>query len=338
MPRFSSLDDLRAACLDLPEANSETARLVAGREAQLTKPPGSLGRLEEITAWLAAWQGRNPPRLDAVEILVFAGNHGVTAQGVSAYPADVTAQMVANFASGGAAINQLAREAKANLRVLPLFLDAPTADFTQSPAMSEADFLAAVAEGYGAVPREADLVVLGEMGIGNTTAAAALSAALFGGGARFVGTGTGMDDAGLARKRDAVERALAHHADALSDPLRGAAALGGRELAAILGACLAARHQSIPVLIDGIVSTAAVAPSKVLRADALDHACVAHMSAEAGHRLLLQELNMTPLLDLGMRLGEGSGGAVAVLILRAALACHTGMATFEEASVSGKEG
>jgi nicotinate-nucleotide--dimethylbenzimidazole phosphoribosyltransferase len=338
MPRFSSFDDLRAACLRLPEADSETARLVAAREAQLTKPPGSLGRLEEITAWLAAWQGRNPPRLDIVEILIFAGNHGVTTQGVSAYPADVTAQMVANFASGGAAINQLAHEAKANLRVLPLALDTPTADFTGSPAMSEADFLGAAADGYEAVPREADVLVLGEMGIGNTTAAAALSAALFGGGARFVGTGTGMDDAGLARKRDAVERALTRHADALSDPLCAAAALGGRELAAMLGACLAARHQCIPVLIDGIVSTAAVAPLKVLRADALDHACVGHMSAEAGHCLLLQELGMRPLLDLGMRLGEGSGAAVAVLILRSALACHTGMATFDEAHVSGKEG
>lgn len=337
MPRFSSLDDLRAACLDLPEADSETTRLVAAREAQLTKPPSSLGRLEEITAWLAAWQGRNPPRLDTVEILVFAGNHGVTAQGVSAYPADVTAQMVANFANGGAAINQLAREAKANLRVLPLSLDAPTADFTQAPAMSEAGFLGAVAEGYDAVPRDADLLVLGEMGIGNTTTAAALAGALFGGGARFAGTGTGIDEAGLVRKRDVIERALLHHSGAITDPLGAAAAVGGRELAAMLGACLAARHQSIPVLIDGIVSTAAVAPLKALRADALDHACVAHMSAEAGHRLLLQELGMTPLLDLGMRLGEGSGAAVAVLILRAALACHTGMATFDEAHVSGKE-
>lgn len=338
MPRFSSLDDLRAACLDLPEADGETARLVAEREVELTKPPGSLGRLEEITAWLAAWQRRNPPRLEAVEILVFAGNHGVTDQGVSAYPADVTAQMVANFSSGGAAINQLAREAKANLRVLPLSLDAPTADFTEGPAMSEAEFLAAVGEGYETVPREADLLVLGEMGIGNTTVAAALSAALFGGGARFVGAGTGVDNAGLARKHGVVERALALHADAVPDPLRAAATFGGRELAAILGACLAARHRTVPVMLDGIVSTAAVAPLKLLRADALNHACVGHMSSEPGHRLLLQELAMTPLLDLGMRLGEGSGAAVAILVLRAALSCHTGMATFEEARVSGKQG
>jgi nicotinate-nucleotide--dimethylbenzimidazole phosphoribosyltransferase len=336
MPRFASFDDLRAACLDLPEADRGVAANVARREARLTKPPGSLGRLEEITAWLGAWQGRNPPSLDRVEIMVFAGNHGVTAQGVSAYPPEVTAQMVANFAGGGAAINQLAKAARAELRVVALSLETPTADFTQGPAMSEADFLDAVTAGYDDVSNTADLVILGEMGIGNTTAAAALSGALFGGGARFAGTGTGVDDAGLARKRAAIETALARHAEVLGDPLRVAAALGGRELAAILGACLAARHKRIPVLIDGIVSTAAVAPLKALRTDALDHALAGHLSAEAGHRLLLQELGMTPLLDLGMRLGEGSGAAVALLVLRAALACHTGMATFEEAQVSDK--
>ena len=337
MPRFASFDDLRAACLDLPQADEAARAGVARREARLTKPPGSLGRREEITAWLAAWQGRNPPRLDRVEIMVFAGNHGVTAQGVSAYPPEVTAQMVANFAGGGAAINQLAKLGGAELRVVALSLETPTADFTAEPAMSEAAFLDAVTTGYDDVSSDADLVILGEMGIGNTTAAAALSGALFGGGARFAGLGAGVDDAGLARKRTAIEKALARHRDVLGDPLRAAASLGGRELAAILGACLAARHKRIPVLIDGMVSTAAVAPLKALRADALDHTLAGHMSAEAGHRLLLRELGMTPLLDLGMRLGEGSGAAVALLVLRAALACHTGMATFEEAQVSDKE-
>jgi len=337
MIRFASFADLRAACLDLPEGHKEEAAEVARREARLTKPPGSLGRLEEAVAWLSLWQGRNPPSLDRIKILVFAGNHGVTAQGVSAYPSEVTAQMVANFAAGGAAINQLAREAGAELRVVALSLDEPTADFTQAPAMTEAEFLEAVSTGYDDVSDDADLVVLGEMGIGNTTAAAALAGALFGGGARFAGLGTGVDDGGLARKCAAIETALADHADVLDDPLRTAAALGGRELAAILGACLAARHKCIPVLIDGMVSTASVAPLHVLRADALDHALAGHMSAEAGHRLVLQELKLKPLLDLGMRLGEGSGAAVAILVLRAALACHTGMATFEEAQISDKE-
>jgi nicotinate-nucleotide--dimethylbenzimidazole phosphoribosyltransferase len=337
MTGYNSLSDLRAACLDLPIGYPAAAANVATREAELTKPPRSLGRLEDVVAWLAHWQGRSPPRLDRVEILVFAGNHGVTAQGVSAYPGEVTAQMVANFAAGGAAINQLARVAQAKLRVIPLSLEKPTADFTQEPAMDDRGFLAAVSSGYEAVSPDADLVCLGEMGIGNTTSAAAIAAALFGGGgARWAGRGTGVDDRGLARKQGAIDRALARNQGLLADPLKVAAAFGGRELAAILGAVLAARRQNITVLLDGFVSTAAAAPLMKLRADALSHTWAAHVSAEAGHTLLLEELDLPPLLDLNMRLGEASGAAVAVLILRAALACHAGMATFADAGVSGK--
>jgi nicotinate-nucleotide--dimethylbenzimidazole phosphoribosyltransferase len=259
----------------------------------------------------------------------------VTARGVSAYPAAVTAQMVANFSAGGAAINQLARAADAALRVVALSLDVPTADFTEAPAMTEQQFLAAVAVGHDAVSPQADLICLGEMGIGNTTAAAAIAAALFGGGGgRWAGRGTGVDDEGLARKRATIDRALARHAAVLDDPLRIAAALGGRERAAILGATLAARRHSIPVLLDGFVCTAAVAPLYRLRTDTLAHALAGHVSAEAAHRMLLDALWLSPLLDLNMRLGEGSGAAAALLILRAALACHTGMATFAEAGVS----
>jgi len=261
----------------------------------------------------------------------------VTAQGVSAYPAEVTAQMVANFSAGGAAINQLARTVGANLHVVPLALEQPTADFTQALAMNEDAFLTAVGTGYEAVSSDADLVCLGEMGIGNTTAAAAIAAALFGGGGtRWAGRGTGVDEDGLARKRAAIDLGLAHHAALLRDPLSSAAAFGGRELAAILGATLAARHRRIPVLLDGFVCVAAVAPLAKLRADALDHALAAHVSAEAAHRMLLGELRLAPLLDLGMRLGEGSGAAVAVSVLRAALACHAGMATFAEAGVANR--
>jgi nicotinate-nucleotide--dimethylbenzimidazole phosphoribosyltransferase len=337
MTSFSSFADLRSACTDLPDADENAATAATDRDAQLTKPPRSLGRLEELVFWLARWQGRNPPRLDTVEVLVFAGNHGVTAQGVSAFPAAVTEQMVANFAAGGAAINQLSRVAGASLRVIPLALDEPTVDFTTAPAMDEAAFLSAVASGYVAVAPGTDLVCLGEMGIGNTTAAAAIAAALFGGGgARWAGRGTGVDDDGLARKRAAINAGLAIHADLAGDPLRIAAALGGRELAAILGAALAARRQRIPVVIDGFVCTAAVAPLAKLKPDGLAHAVAGHVSAEAGHRALLDELDMKPLLDLNMRLGEASGAAVAAQVLRAALACHTGMATFADAGVSGK--
>jgi nicotinate-nucleotide--dimethylbenzimidazole phosphoribosyltransferase len=337
MANFASLTDLRALCLDLPGGHPAASAAVAAREDRLTKPPKSLGRLEDLTAFLAHWQGHAPPRLDHVEILVFAGNHGVTAQGVSAYPAEVTVQMVANFSGGGAAINQLARAAGANLRVVPLSLDQPTADFTLAPAMSDDEFLAAVAAGYDAVSPDSDLVILGEMGIGNTTAASALAAASFGGrGVRWAGRGTGVDHDGLQRKRAAIDTALARHTAILNDPLRVAAALGGRELAAILGATLAARRQNIPVILDGFVSTAAVAPLYKLRTDTLAHALAGHVSAEAGHRALLEEMNLKPILDLNMRLGEASGAATALLILRAALACHTGMATFAEAGVSDK--
>jgi nicotinate-nucleotide--dimethylbenzimidazole phosphoribosyltransferase len=334
---FASFAALRAACLDLPTGSPAVAAAVESREARLTKPPGSLGRLERIVAWLAHWQARSPPRLDCVEVLVFAANHGVTGQGVSAYPAAVTGQMVANFAAGGAAINQLARLAGASLRVIPLSLDEPTADFTLAPAMDEVAFLASVCAGYDAVSPQADLVCLGEMGIGNTTAAAAIAAALFGGGgARWAGRGTGIDDAAFARKRAVIDRALSRHAAATRDPLMVAAALGGRELAAILGATLAARRQRIPVLLDGFVCTAAVAPLARLRADTLAHVMAAHVSAEAAHGALLDVLGLEPLLDLGLRLGEGSGATLAVSILRAALACHTGMATFDEAGVSDR--
>ena len=338
MTDFTSFSELRAACLDLPHGNHTASAAVAAREATLTKPPGSLGRLEQLVAWLALWRDFALPRLERVEILVFAGNHGVTRQGVSAYPAEVTAQMVANFSAGGAAINQLARTAGAALRVIPIALDEPTADFTEKPAMSDVEFLAAVMVGYRAVSADSDLICLGEMGIGNTTAAAAIAAALFGGGgARWAGRGTGVDETGLARKRDVIDRGLTRHRDLLHEPLRVAAALGGRELAALLGAVLAARRLRIPVLLDGFVCTAAVAPLAKLRADALAHTLASHVSAEAGHRMLLDELKLKPLLDLGMRLGEASGAALAVNILRAALACHAGMATFGQAGVSDKE-
>ncbi|WP_421912453.1 nicotinate-nucleotide--dimethylbenzimidazole phosphoribosyltransferase [Mesorhizobium sp.] len=334
---FKSLDELRAACLDLPAGSDAAANAVARRQDTLTKPQGSLGRLETIAAWLARWQGRDMPRLDRVKVFVFAGNHGVTAQGVSAFPSEVTVQMVANFAGGGAAINQLARVAGAELDVIPLDLDHPTGDFTQVPAMDETAFLTAVSTGYDAVTQDLDLICFGEMGIGNTTPAAAISAALFGGGAeKWTGRGTGVDDTGLKRKVVAIEAGLRRHAAALSDPLGVAATLGGRELAAILGATLAARHLGIPVLLDGFVCTAAAAPLAKLHPTGLAHTIAAHVSAESGHRGLLEALGLPPLLDLGMRLGEGSGACLAVNIVRSALECHARMASFAEAGVSEK--
>jgi nicotinate-nucleotide--dimethylbenzimidazole phosphoribosyltransferase len=319
----------------LPRPDEAAAAAVARRQARLTKPAGSLGQLEELVGWLARWQRREMPRLDQVDVLVFAGNHGVTAQGVSPFPAEVTAQMVANFQAGGAAINQIANAVGAKLSVVPIALDQPTADFTQGPAMTPPEFRAALAAGFDAVVPGTDLLCLGEMGIGNTTAAAALAAALFGGAGRdWAGRGTGLDAVGVAHKAAVVDRALALHAEAAHDPWEVARRLGGRETAAILGAVLAARRHSIPVLLDGFVCSAAAAPALRLLPDGLDHAMIGHVSAEAGHRRLVRELGRPVLLDLDMRLGEGSGAALAVGILRAAVACHSGMATFAEAGVA----
>ncbi|MFQ3455677.1 nicotinate-nucleotide--dimethylbenzimidazole phosphoribosyltransferase [Bradyrhizobium sp. UFLA01-814] len=334
--QFSTLDDIRGFCRDLPQGDEASAAAATQRQQNLTKPPGSLGRLEEVAIWLARWQRREMPRLDHVTIAVFAGNHGIAERGVSAYPSEVTAQMVANFAAGGAAINQIAKLAGAELRVEPLELARPTRDFTTGPAMDAADFLVALDTGWRTVPEQCDLLVVGEMGIANTTVAATLCAALMGGrGVRWAGRGTGVDDAGLIRKRTTIDAALKLHRGVIDDPLVTAMSLGGRELAAIAGAVLAARARCIPVLLDGFVATAAVLPLARLQPDSLAHCRAGHVSAELGHRELLRELELAPLLDLNMRLGEGSGAGVAILLLRAALACHGGMATFAEAGVSG---
>ncbi|MBT7758976.1 MAG: nicotinate-nucleotide--dimethylbenzimidazole phosphoribosyltransferase, partial [Rhodospirillaceae bacterium] len=227
-------DDLRRLLTDLPQADSNAQAAAKARNDMLTKPQGALGKLEDLALWLAAWQGREVPKLDKVQMLVFAGNHGVVEQGVSAFPAAVTAQMVSNFASGGAAINQLCAVAGAELQVLDLDLDNPTADFTQGPALDWPEFLDALRQGMAQVDGDADLVCIGEMGIGNTSVAAALAHALYGGEARdWTGRGTGVDDAGLARKAQAVAQGRARHADALGDPLEIARCLGGRELAAM---------------------------------------------------------------------------------------------------------
>lgn len=335
--QFSKLDDIGVICRDLPKGDSRAADAAAARQQMLTKPPGSLGRLEELAVWLARWQRRERPALDRVVINVFAGNHGIAARGVSAYPAAVTAQMVANFAAGGAAINQIARLAGAELRVESIELERPTRDFTSAAAMDADEFLRAFDIGYRGVPVPCDLLVVGEMGIANTTVASTLCAAFLGGGTRWAGRGTGVDEAGLARKSATIEAALEFHGDILGDPLNVATRMGGRELAAIAGAVLAARLQGVPVLLDGFVATAAVLPLARLAPDMLDHCRAGHVSAEAGHSALLDALKLEPMLNLGMRLGEASGAATAILLLRAALACHNGMATFAEAGVSDRD-
>lgn len=335
MSMFGSVAAFETALAALPAPDRAARDAAAARQAQLTKPPGSLGQLEEIALFVAGWHGTARPRVARGRALVFAGNHGVVARGVSAFPAAVTAQMVANFAAGGAAINALAAAAGLALSVVALDLDRPTEDFTTGPAMTVDDCLAALDAGAAAIG-DADLLVLGEMGIGNTTAAAALAAASFGGaGADWVGPGTGVDAAGVQRKAAIVDMALAHHAGHLDQPFEILRRVGGREIVAIAGAIVAARHARIPVLLDGFIGTAAIAPLARGNAAITGHCLAGHCSAEPGHRRLLDRLGLSPLLLLDMRLGEGSGAAVAAQIVRAALAAHDEMATFAEAGVAG---
>lgn len=331
---FPSQAAFEAALRNMSRADPEAGAAARARQGQLTKPPGSLGRLEEIAIFLAGWQGRERPTVERGRAIVFAGNHGVVARGVSAFPAAVTAQMVANFAAGGAAINALAGATGLALAVVPLELDRPTADFTTDPAMSEAECLAALNAGAEAIG-DADLLVLGEMGIGNSTAAAALAAASFGGEVRgWVGPGTGVDLEGLSRKTETVMAGLVAHAGMLTSPFEILRRLGGREIAAIAGAIVAARRACVPVVLDGFICTSAVAPLAAYHPAIADHLIAGHVSAEPGHRRLLDKLKLEPLLSLDMRLGEGSGAAVAVNIIRSALAAHNGMATFAEAGVA----
>ncbi|MEO3427689.1 nicotinate-nucleotide--dimethylbenzimidazole phosphoribosyltransferase [Pelagibius sp. CAU 1746] len=333
---IGSLEEIRDLLKALPEADAEAEEIARERQAQLTKPAGSLGRLEELAVWLATWQGRNPPSVDRPYTAVFAGNHGIAAKGVSAYPPEVTAQMVQNFIEGGAAVNQLCSLANADLRVYEMALEEPTGDISEEPAMSEEDCARAMAYGMMAVESGIDVLALGEMGIGNTTSAAALCHGLFGGAAAdWVGAGTGIDEARRAEKTALVEKAVALHKGVLDDPLQVLRCLGGRELAAIAGAILAARMARTPVMLDGYACTAAAAVLHALDPKALDHCQVSHMSAEPGHKRLLARIGMRPLVDLDMRLGEASGAMVAVLLLKAAVACHSGMATFADAGVSG---
>jgi nicotinate-nucleotide--dimethylbenzimidazole phosphoribosyltransferase len=336
---LSSLDEMRALLERLPGPDLEAGTAVRTRDAQLTKPAGALGRLEELAVWLATWQGQPMPAIRHPRVAVFAGNHGVAAaKGVSAFPVAVTAQMVKNFVAGGAAVNQLCRTADSDLRVYEMGLDEPTADFTEGPAMSDETCARAMAYGMMAVEPGVDLLCVGEMGIGNTTAGAALCLALLGGeAADWTGPGTGVAGDALSRKIAAVGRAVEVNRAAMTDPLEVLRCLGGVELAAIVGAVMAARMARVPVLLDGFTCTAAAAVLWAADRRALDHCEVAHVSAEPGHRRLLAALGRTALLDLGMRLGEASGAALAIPILKGAVACHEGMATFGEAGVSDRD-
>ena len=336
--------------------DEKTAAAARERQAQLTKPPGALGELENVAVTLAAAQGRERPRVDSVWISIFAGDHGVVEEGISAFPQAVTAEMVKNFARGGAAISVLARTLGAHLEVIDLGtvvglsgvpgvvhlnLGPGTANFTRADAMSTDQCALALEAGRGCVAKAraegAELFVGGEMGIGNTTAAAALACALLGESPeRLAGPGTGIDKAGVARKAEVIARALSLHGAHFGDPLEALRRLGGFEIAALTGAYLACAQSGLPALVDGFITTAAALAAERINPGTANWFFYGHGSAEPGHVRLLDALKARPLLSLGMRLGEGSGAATAVPLLRLACALHNGMATFAEAAVSEK--
>lgn len=342
---------IQAPC-PVPSARHEAA--ARARQAALTKPAGSLGVLETLAIALAALQATEHPRAADAPIILFAGDHGVTAQGVSAYPAAVTVEMLKNFASGGAAVAVLARELGVPLTVVDagtlaadpiagVVVDKPrrgTRDFTVERAMTDDELTAALAAGRRAVEAAgpADLVLFGEMGIGNTTAAAAVAAALLGiTPAEIAGAGTGLDAGGIAHKVKVIETGLALHGlDASSEPLHVLAAVGGLEIAALAGAIVAAAQRSRPVLVDGFIVTVAALAATRLNPSCVPWLIYSHRSAERGHAVVLDALGARPVLDLNLRLGEGSGAATALAVLRLACALHNGMATFEKAAVSGR--
>jgi len=326
------------------------------RQSELTKPAGALGRLETLAVELAALQHTDRPCANRVPITIFAGDHGIAAQGVSAYPQEVTIAMMANFAAGGAAISVLARELGSSLEVvdagtlaespLPsIVTDKPrrgSRDFSREAALEAAEVTFAFDCGQRAVVRASlqkpDLLILGEMGIGNTTAAATIAAALLGTSAELMtGSGTGLDDAGRERKAQIIAAALSHHGlgKAGAHPERVMSAVGGLEIAAIAGAIIAAAQSRIPVLVDGFIVSVAALSAVRLNPSCRPYLLFSHRSAERGHRLVLDALDARPLLDLDLRLGEGSGAALALPILRLACALHNRMATFAEAAVPG---
>jgi nicotinate-nucleotide--dimethylbenzimidazole phosphoribosyltransferase len=342
---------LAEPCLPIDALAADAARR---RQEQLTKPRGSLGRLEEIAIRLAGLQGTSTPSPDPVQILLFAADHGVAAEGVSAFPQTVTIQMVRNIAGGGAAISVLARVLDARIEILDLGtaedpgpipgvrserIGPGTGNIARGPAMSDIQLAAAMNAGRAAAARAVDsgarLLIGGEMGIANTTAATALACALLDLPAdELVGPGTGLDPEGVARKADVIATALALHAGPDHTPLHLLGRLGGFELAAITGAFITAAQRGLPVLVDGFVVTAAAIAAVRIQPEVLDWMLFSHGSAEPGHRRMLEALDADPLLDLDLRLGEGSGAAVAVPILRLACALHQQMATFGEAGVS----
>jgi len=342
---------------DVAVINSDWLNYAKQKQDNLTKPPGSLGMLEQLAIRFSAFQGCAKPGINTVQIVIFAADHGIAAEGVSAFPQAVTVEMVRNFARGGAAISVLAKELGADLEVINLGtvaehealggvidqrISAGTANFSQQPAMSEQQLATALQAGREAVQRArqsgAQLFIGGDMGIANTTAASALACALLNASPeQLAGPGTGLDQQGVDHKAAVIKKSIEQHSAALDSPLRILQHLGGYEIAALTGAYIAAAQAGLPVLVDGFITGVAALFAVKIQPAVKQWMLFSHASAEPGHVIIMQALNAKPLLDFGMRLGEGSGAATVVPLIRLACALHNGMATFEQAGVSNKE-
>ena len=323
--------------VEFEQFDKHYANLARKHQNNLTKPPGSLGKLENYAIWMAGWHRKIKPKMDNFHCLVFVGNHGVAKKKVSAYPFEVTEQMVKNFYNGGAAINQLCTLSDTALSVVPINIVEPTKDFSEEKAMSYEETFSAIQIGYNSVPKKCDLLILGEMGISNTSSATAISCALFNGSVkRWTGVGTGISKKKLREKISVIKQGLKLHGREFNSVVEILSSFGGREMAAIVGAVIAARVKRIPILLDGFVSTAAAATLTIFDNKVLDHCLISHLSLEPGHKGIILRLKKEPILNLGMKLGEASGGAIAALIIKASLVTHNKMATFNKAGVSKK--
>ncbi|CAK7191852.1 Nicotinate-nucleotide--dimethylbenzimidazole phosphoribosyltransferase [Commensalibacter sp. Nvir] len=328
MKQFHTLNHLRKSIQNLPAPEDHFEQTIRQKQNSLFKPPGSLGELENLVAWLATWQKKIIPSLNRVRIKIFAGNHGVVKENVTPYNPNLTELRVEQIHKNHAAINQLATVAQAEVEIIRVNNLLATKNICEAPAMSETNFLEAVETGFFSVSKDIDLLALGEVGIGNTTIAAALSAALFGGeGAQWISKGAGNSIEYMVNKQKAVEKALMLHQSCLNDPLEVLRHFGGFEQAALFGAILAARLLNVPVLLDGFVCTSAAAVLQQLNPIGLLHTKISHLSAEKGHLLLAGNLDLYPLVAFNMRLGEATGCAVVIPILRGALSCYQYMTT-----------
>ncbi|MET3559981.1 nicotinate-nucleotide--dimethylbenzimidazole phosphoribosyltransferase [Bartonella japonica] len=327
----SPFDDFRALLANLPVADGFSITLAKKRQAKLTKTQGTLGKLGDIAVWYAGWRGEEKPLVTRPLVAIFSGNHGITDENITPFPQSMTQKMVQNFASGGGAINQICIAYDLGLKIFDLALKYPTINITKDAAMDERSAAATMAFGMESIAGGTDLLCIGEMGIGNTTVASALCLALFGGDVEEWTEG-GMESEGdfYQRKITVLKKAVSLHKDHFNDPFEIMRRLGGREIAAMVGAILAARIEKIPVILDGFVATAAAAVLYKMHSRALDHTLIGHVSSETVHRKLLEKIGKEPLLDFGMCLGEGTGAAMAAGIVKAAVLMHAKMAVFEQ--------